>query len=99
MSVIIGAVPRMGMTVSLQELRKELHRRTKVIRGLPESVCPDNKVTPELAARKDLRLAPIVVGVDESQVWFEHKEHEFEEICTDLVKRGPALGVILILAT
>ncbi|WP_406640458.1 cell division protein FtsK [Amycolatopsis sp. WGS_07] len=89
------------MVVEMRELREELRRRTKVIRGLPESVCPDNKVTPELAARKDLRLAPIVVGVDECQVWFEHEKHgaEFEEICTDLVKRGPALGIVLILAT
>lgn len=89
------------MVVEMRELREEMRRRTKVIRNLPESVCPDNKVTPELAARKDLRLAPIVVGVDECQVWFEHPEHgpELEEICTDLVKRGPALGITLILAT
>ncbi|MGV9364260.1 FtsK/SpoIIIE domain-containing protein [Amycolatopsis sp. NPDC003731] len=89
------------MVVEMRELRNEMRRRTKVIRNLPESVCPDNKVTPELAARKDLRLAPIVVGVDECQVWFEHPEHgeELEEICTDLVKRGPALGITLILAT
>ncbi|MEV7093717.1 FtsK/SpoIIIE domain-containing protein [Amycolatopsis sp. NPDC051045] len=89
------------MVVEMRELREEMRRRTKVIRNLPESVCPDNKVTPELAARTDLRLAPIVVGVDECQVWFEHPEHgeELEEICTDLVKRGPALGITLILAT
>ena len=32
---------------------------------------------------------------------FEHPKHgaEFEDICTDLVKRGPATGIILILAT
>ncbi|WP_414943100.1 FtsK/SpoIIIE domain-containing protein [Amycolatopsis sp. cmx-11-32] len=89
------------MLAEMRELREEMRRRTKVIRGLPESVCPDNKVTPELAARKDLRLAPIVVGVDECQVWFEHDKYgaEFEEICVDLAKRGPALGIILILAT
>lgn len=89
------------MVVEMRELRTEMRRRIKVIRGLPESVCPDNKVTPELAARKDLGLAPIVVGVDECQIWFEHAEHgaELEEICTDLVKRGPALGIITILAT
>ncbi|UJW34219.1 cell division protein FtsK [Saccharothrix sp. AJ9571] len=89
------------MVVEMRELRDEMRRRTKVIRSLPESVCPDNKVTPELAGRKDLRLAPIVVGVDECQVWFEHPKfgEELEEICTDLVKRGPALGISLILAT
>lgn len=89
------------MVAEMRELREEMRRRTKVIRSLPESVCPDNKVTPELAARKDLGLAPIVVGVDECQVWFEHEKHgkELEAICTDLVKRGPALGITLILAT
>jgi S-DNA-T family DNA segregation ATPase FtsK/SpoIIIE len=48
-----------------------------------------------------LRLHPIVVGVDECQVWFEHPDHgaEIEEICTDLVKRGPATGIVLLLAT
>jgi S-DNA-T family DNA segregation ATPase FtsK/SpoIIIE len=34
-------------------------------------------------------------------VWFEHPKYgdEFEEICTDLVKRGPATGIALVLAT
>lgn len=82
-------------------LREEMRRRTKVIRGLPRDICPENKVTPELASRKSLGLHPITIGVDECQVMFEHPEHgaEFEEICTDLVKRGPALGITLILAT
>jgi DNA segregation ATPase FtsK/SpoIIIE, S-DNA-T family len=82
-------------------LREEMRRRTKVIRSLPRDICPENKVTPELASRKSLGLHPITIGVDECQVMFEHPQHgaEFEEICTDLVKRGPALGITLILAT
>jgi S-DNA-T family DNA segregation ATPase FtsK/SpoIIIE len=46
-------------------------------------------------------LHPIVVGLDECQRAFEHPEYgaELTEICTDLVKRGPALGIILIVAT
>jgi len=82
-------------------LREELRRRTKVIRGLPRDVCPESKVTPELAANKALRLHPIVIGVDECQVMFEHPTYgkEFEEIATDIVKRGPATGIVLILAT
>ena len=85
----------------MRGLREELRRRTRKIRELPKDVCPENKVTPELASRKALRLHPIVITVDECQVWFEHPKHggEFEEICTDLVKRGPAVGIVLILAT
>ncbi|GAB7182168.1 hypothetical protein ATKI12_1999 [Kitasatospora sp. Ki12] len=85
----------------LRELREELRRRTKVIRSLPRDVCPESKVTSKLADNKSLRLHPIVVGADECQVWFEHPKYgaEFEEICTDLVKRGPATGIVLLLAT
>ncbi|GAA2663589.1 MULTISPECIES: cell division protein FtsK [Actinosynnema] len=85
----------------LRALRQELRRRTKVIRELPKDLCPENKVTTELASKRSLRLHPIVIGVDECQVWFEHPEFgaEVEEICTDLVKRGPATGIVLLLAT
>lgn len=85
----------------LRALSKEMRRRAKVIRELPKDLCPENKVTTELASKKTLGLHPIVIGVDECQRWFEHPEHggEIEEICTDLVKRGPALGIVIILAT
>ncbi|MFF2065849.1 cell division protein FtsK [Streptomyces sp. NPDC058200] len=85
----------------LRELRQELRRRAKMIRSLPRDLCPESKVTSELADKPKLGLHPIVVGVDECQVWFEHPKHgsEFEEICTDLVKRGPATGIVLLLAT
>lgn len=82
-------------------LRGELRRRVKVIRGLPRDICPENKVTSALAGKRSLGLHPIVIGVDECQVLFEHPVHgkEFEEIATDLVKRGPATGIVLLLAT
>ncbi|MBY8877475.1 cell division protein FtsK [Actinacidiphila acidipaludis] len=82
-------------------LREELRRRTKVIRSLPRDICPESKVTSTLADKRTLGLHPIIVGVDECQVLFEHPEHakEFEEIATDLVKRGPATGIVLLLAT
>ncbi|MDQ1068792.1 cell division protein FtsK [Streptomyces canus] len=85
----------------LRALRDELRRRAKVIRSLPRDICPESKVTSELANKKSLGLHPIVVGVDECQVWFEHEKYgkELEEICTDLVKRGPATGIVLLLAT
>ncbi|WP_346074226.1 FtsK/SpoIIIE domain-containing protein [Saccharopolyspora thermophila] len=86
----------------MRRLREELRRRAKLIRDLAkQGLAPENKVTPELASKKSLGLHPIVIGVDECQVWFEHDEYgdELEAIATDLVKRGPALGMILILAT
>lgn len=85
----------------LRELRTEMRRRTKVIRGLPRALCPESKVTPQIAAMRELRMHPIFIVVDECQRWFEHKEHgeELESIAEDLVRRGPALGIIAVFAT
>jgi len=86
---------------SMRELREELRRRAKVIRNLPSHRCPENKVTPALASDKSLGLHPIVVGFDECQVPFEHEKYgaELESICTDVAKRGPALGIVGMFAT
>ena len=86
---------------SLRELRAELRRRAKVIKGLPRTRCPESKVTPELANDKALGLHPIVAGFDECQVPFEHEKYgkEIEEIATDLGKRGPALGMTMLFGT
>ncbi|HEX2299060.1 MAG TPA: hypothetical protein VHH34_11175, partial [Pseudonocardiaceae bacterium] len=94
---------------ALRELRAELRRRAKVIRDLPREQCPESKVTSELADRRDLGLEPIVVSIDETQTYFDwgskrNKQHkaireEIAEIVTDLVKRGPALGFIVMLAS
>ncbi|MFD8391818.1 cell division protein FtsK [Streptomyces sp. NPDC059680] len=86
---------------AMRELKEEIRRRAKVIRSLPKSRCPESKVTPELASDKSLRLHPIVVGFDECQIPFEHEKYgaELESICTDITKRGPALGIIGMFAT
>ncbi|RZB18373.1 cell division protein FtsK [Streptomyces sp. F001] len=86
---------------ALRELKEELRRRAKVIKSLPRSICPESKVTPALASDRRYGLHPIVVGADECQVLFEHETYgaEIEAICTDITKRGPALGIIGMFAT
>jgi S-DNA-T family DNA segregation ATPase FtsK/SpoIIIE len=85
----------------MRALHAEMRRRTKVIRELPRAVCPESKVTGELADKRSLGLWPIVVTADECQRWFEHKRHgeELTAIAEDLVRRGPAAGIIPIFAT
>ena len=85
-------------------LRDEMRRRTKVIREIADKYparCPDNKVTDELASDPRLGLHPVAIAVDEPQVAFEHPAYgtEMATIATDLAKRGPALGIIQMLAT
>ena len=94
---------------ALRELSAELRRRAKVVLNLPHDECPESKVTSELADRRDLGLEPIVIVIDETQSYFSwgakknkaHKQvrEEIAEIITDLVKRGPAAGFIVMLAS
>jgi S-DNA-T family DNA segregation ATPase FtsK/SpoIIIE len=89
------------VVLALRELKAELRRRAKVIKTLPASRCPESKVTPDLANDKALGLHPIVLGMDECQVAFEDEKYgaEIESICTDVTKRGPALGIIGMFGT
>lgn len=86
---------------SLREVHRELERRAKTIAELPRDLCPENKVTPELAVRRSLGLHPLLIAIDECQELFSHDTYgkEAGELCTAIIKRGRALGVILILAT
>ncbi|MBE4799942.1 cell division protein FtsK, partial [Streptomyces sp. NE06-02D] len=43
---------------ALREVKEELRRRAKVIKGLPHARCPESKVTPALANDKSLGLHP-----------------------------------------
>lgn len=86
---------------ALRDLRAECKRRVRIIKGLPKDLCPENKVTSDLASRKDLGLHPLVVAIDECQELFTHPEFgkEAAELAEKIVKLGRALGITLILAT
>jgi DNA segregation ATPase FtsK/SpoIIIE, S-DNA-T family len=88
----------------LRGLLAELERRAaklKRLRSTARDLVPDSKVTRELADRRGLGLYPVVFVVDEAQELFSHSEYgkEAGEIATALIKRGRALGVMLVLAT
>ena len=86
---------------SIRYVHKDLERRAKVISSLPKDKCPENKVTPELAANRSLGLHPLVLAIDECQELFSHEKYgkEAGALCTAIIKRGRALGVMLLLAT
>lgn len=87
--------------VSLREVHKDLERRAKVIRGLPKDICPENKVTPDLARDRKLGLHPIAFMVDECQELYSHPDYgeEAGTLSEKIIKRGPAMGVYQLLAT
>jgi S-DNA-T family DNA segregation ATPase FtsK/SpoIIIE len=86
----------------LRFLYRECLRRGPVIKRMAKAgKAPENKVTPELAAIKDLGLHPLVGFIDECQNLFAHKQYgdEAGDLAEKVIKLGRALGIILILAT
>lgn len=86
--------------ISLRELVQELEKRAAIIKRLPRELVPDRKVTPALAKR-GIGLHPLVMIVDECQEVFTHPDYGKEAgmLAEKIIRRGRALGVILILAT
>jgi len=86
----------------LRGLEKELKRRKKLIAELPiEDVPQGRKVYKHLAARRHLRLHPLLAQFDEVHTLFEHEDYgdEAKTIAGRLIRKARAYGIILILST
>ena len=86
---------------SLKLLRAEVERRTERLRALPRELCPDKRVTRQIAAKRALKLWPIECTIDECQNLFSHEKYgkAAGEDATWIIKIGPAFGIYLVLAT
>jgi DNA segregation ATPase FtsK/SpoIIIE, S-DNA-T family len=86
---------------SLRLLRAEVMARTERLKALPRELCPDKRVTRQIAAKRSLRLWPIGCVIDEAQNLFAHPQHG-KAAAADaefVIKIGPAFGVFLVIAT
>jgi S-DNA-T family DNA segregation ATPase FtsK/SpoIIIE len=82
----------------------ELERRAAVLSQIAEErpdLVPENKVTPQLAGRRELGLHPMVLAIDECQELYAHPDYKAEakRMSEGITKRGPAMGVIKLDAT
>jgi DNA segregation ATPase FtsK/SpoIIIE, S-DNA-T family len=86
---------------SLSMLRAELMRRVARIKKLDRAVCPDKKITRQIASKRSLMLHPLACFLDEAQNLFAHPKFgkQAAEDAVFVIKIGRALGVFLIIAT
>lgn len=89
------------LVASLRELVGDMNSRFERMSQLPTDACPDAKLTPALARNRRLKMPLTVVAMDEIQRYLEHEVHgaDILALLTDLVKVGPAAGIMLVLAT
>jgi DNA segregation ATPase FtsK/SpoIIIE, S-DNA-T family len=95
----------------LVELVGEVQGRYRRMRELDDTVCPESKITPAMSRDTALNMPVTAVFLDEVQVPLEDRTPvEVEgkklaagecvgELLTWLAKKGPAAGIVLVLAT
>ncbi|MEV0070824.1 cell division protein FtsK [Amycolatopsis sp. NPDC050768] len=95
----------------LIELVGEVQTRFRRMRDLDDLTCPESKVTPEMSRDKSLNMPITAIFIDEVQVPLEDRTpvdvqgkklpagEYVGELLTWLAKKGPAAGIVLVLAT
>ncbi|WP_184696724.1 cell division protein FtsK [Saccharothrix tamanrassetensis] len=95
----------------LVELVAEVQSRYARMATLDDEVCPESKITPAISRDVDLGMPITAVIIDEVQVFLENPTREqvggkkttlgayIADLLTYLVRKGPAAGVVVILAT
>jgi S-DNA-T family DNA segregation ATPase FtsK/SpoIIIE len=93
--------PVKAMLDDLRELRAEVDHRYRTLRRLPPSVCPEGKLTEDLARNPQAQMPLVLVAIDEVQRAFGHREYgaELAEVLEDLVKVAPGAGIMVEAAT
>ncbi|MDT7728197.1 MAG: segregation ATPase FtsK/SpoIIIE, family [Actinomycetota bacterium] len=95
----------------LVELVAEVQGRFRRMRGLDDLTCPESKVTPDMSRDRALDMPITAIFIDEVQVPLEDRTpvevqgkkltagEYVGELLTWLAKKGPAAGIVLVLAT
>jgi DNA segregation ATPase FtsK/SpoIIIE, S-DNA-T family len=86
---------------SLRMLRTEAMRRVAALKALPRDICPDKKVTREIADKRSFKLWPLVAIFDECQNLFAHPDYgkQAGEDAEFVIRVGRAVALSLVLAT
>jgi S-DNA-T family DNA segregation ATPase FtsK/SpoIIIE len=95
----------------LAELVTEVQGRYRRMRDLDNEICPESKVTPVMSRDPSLNMPITGIFIDEVQVSLEERTpikiqgktitagEYIGELLTWLAKKGPAAGIVLVLAT
>ncbi|HEX3791936.1 MAG TPA: cell division protein FtsK [Pseudonocardiaceae bacterium] len=95
----------------LIELVAEVQSRFARMATLDDEICPESKITPAISRDANLGMPVTAVIIDEVQVFLEKPTRQqiggkkatlgeyIADLLTYLVRKGPAAGIVVILAT
>jgi DNA segregation ATPase FtsK/SpoIIIE, S-DNA-T family len=101
----------LALAAWLVELVTEVQGRYRRMRELDNNTCPESKITPAMSRDPSLNMPITGIFIDEVQVPLEERTsikvqgkmipagQYIGELLTWLAKKGPAAGIVLVLAT
>jgi S-DNA-T family DNA segregation ATPase FtsK/SpoIIIE len=101
----------LALAAWLVELVTEVQHRFRRMRDLDNNTCPESKITPAMSRDPSLNMPITGIFIDEVQVPLEERTtvkvqgkmipvgQYIGELLTWLAKKGPAAGIVLVLAT
>lgn len=88
---------------TLREAKKEVQTRNVRLRELPTAICPEGKLTRDIARDRRYKMPVWVIVIDEFQDFLntgdDAIDNEVADLMVFLVKQGPSTGVIFVDAT
>jgi S-DNA-T family DNA segregation ATPase FtsK/SpoIIIE len=104
-SLILGTHPsRDGDPIEqllylLRDIKRDIQSRNDKLRSLPVSICPEGKLTREIARDKRLGMPVRLLVIEEFQVYFETEDQdvnkEIANLLAFIISVGPSAGIIL----
>lgn len=95
--------PVQNLLSTLRAAKRDVLERNARLSELPTSVCPEGKLTREIARDRRYGMPVWVIMLDEFQEYLntgdEEVDREIAELLVFLVKVGPSVGIILLSST
>lgn len=84
----------------LRAIKRDIQDRNDKLRSLPVSICPDGKLTREIARDRRFGMPVRMLVMEEFQVYFETEDQEVNkevaQLLSFIIAVGPSAGVILL---
>lgn len=95
--------PVQNLLATLRSGKREIQERNQRLSDLPTNVCPEGKLTREIARNKAYKMPVWVLVFDEIQEFLTLEDKavalEIARLLVSIIKVGPSVGVIPITAT
>jgi DNA segregation ATPase FtsK/SpoIIIE, S-DNA-T family len=95
--------PIENLLATLRAAKREILERNARLSELPTSVCPEGKLTRDIARNKAYKMPVWVIVLDEIQEYLTSDDQkaclEIAQLLVSIVKVGPSVGVIVLSAT